>query len=282
MQSSAPPSFSLTDATPDGEGLDQGQLLTVQSRGCAGLGACLERTPGHANTQDMLQAFETHCHPTRLPIHRQIRKAHLCPPPDRRCLAGESPWGPGHSRTSSGCLPWVRSAQHSIRPKAGPAHLEPCSSHLFQPPPRSRTWGQKGLGRPRVDICSNSPSQASLSLAQQSLGLHCLGPRGRWALLPPLSLGKDQEGPGHVGARSRALSLSRSLSLSLALSVSRSQGLSGCRGQPPPGLARATLLSTSTRACQPASFWIEPCPQVWRKMGVCEDGTSMSVCLFPL
>lgn len=227
MQSSAPPSFSLADATPDGEGLDQGQLLTVQSRGCAGLGACLERTPGHANTQDMLQAFETHCHPTRLPIHRQIRKAHLCPPPDRRCLAGESPWGPGHSRTSSGCLPWVRSAQHSIRPKAGPAHLEPCSSHLFQPPPRSRTWGQKGLGRPRVDICSNSPSQASLSLAQQSLGLHCLGPRGRWALLPPLSLGKDQEGPGHVGARSRARSLSLSLTLSrsLCLSLSRPFGV---------------------------------------------------------
>ncbi len=182
--------------------------------------------PGHANTQDMLQAFETHCHPTRLPIHRQIRKAHLCPPPDRRCLAGESPWGPGHSRTSSGCLPWVRSAQHSIRPKAGPAHLEPCSSHLFQPPPRSRTWGQKGLGRPRVDICSNSPSQASLSLAQQSLGLHCLGPRGWWALLPL----RSQERPrralprGNSLSRSLALVRSRSRSLSLALALKAFRG----------------------------------------------------------
>lgn len=94
----------------------------------------------------------------------------------------------------------------------------------------------------------------------------------------PSALRKDQEGPCHVATRSRALSLS----LSLALALSRSQGLSGCRGQPPPGLALETLLSTSARACQPASFWIEPCPQVWRKMGACEDGTSMSVCLFPL
>lgn len=214
-----------------------GQLLTVQSRGCAGLGACLERTPGHANTQDMLQAFETHCHPTRLPIHRQIRKAHLCPPPDRRCLAGESPWGPGHSRTSSGCLPWVRSAQHSIRPKAGPAHLEPCSSHLFQPPPRSRTWGQKGLGRPRVDICSNSPSQAFLSLAQQSLGLHCLGPRGRWALLPL----RSQERPR------RALPRGNSLSRSLALALARSRSLSLSR---PFGVQRPT--STGPRPGNPS------------------------------
>ena len=96
----------------------------------------------------------------------------------------------------------------------------------------------------------------------------------------PSALRKDQEGPCHVATRSRARSLS--LSLSLALARSRSQGLSGCRGQPPPGLALETLLSTSARACQPASFWIEPCPQVWRKMGACEDGTSMSVCLFPL
>lgn len=108
---------------------------------------------------------------------------------------------------------------------------------------------------------------AALSGAQRTVG----------SPSPP-ALRKDQEGPCHVATRSRALSLS----LSLALALSRSQGLSGCRGQPPPGLALETLLSTSARACQPASFWIEPCPQVWRKMGVCEDGTSMSVCLFPL
>ena len=97
---------------------------------------------------------------------------------------------------------------------------------------------------------------AALSGAQRTVG----------SPSPPLS-GKTKKGPA---------------TWQLALALSGSQGLSGCRGQPPPGLALATLLSTSARACQPASFWIEPCPQVWRKMGACEDGTSMSVCLFPL
>ena len=122
----------------------------------------------------------------------------LRPPPDRRCLRGESPWCPGNTRTSSGCLLWGRPAQASIRPAPAPAPvpvpvaapdvepapLEPCHSHLLEP--RSCTWGRKGLWHPRVDIGSNSPAQAFLlSLAQQSPGLLGLGPRRGWGLHPP-------------------------------------------------------------------------------------------------
>lgn len=78
------------------------------------------------------------------------------------------------------------SAQHSISPSAEPAHLQGCRSHLLEP--RSCSWSRKGFWRPRVDIGWNSHSQAFLlSLAQQCLGLHCLGPSCGLGLLPQLS-----------------------------------------------------------------------------------------------
>ena len=156
------------------------------------------RNPKHAKAQDLFQAFQTHCHPTRRRTHLQIRKAHLRPPPHRRGLGGDSPWCPGNPCTSSECLLWGRPAQASIRPAPAPvpvpvpvaapdvepAPLEPCHSHLLEP--RSCTWGRKGLWHPRVDIGSNSPAQAFLlSLAQQSQGLRGLGPRRGWGLHPP-------------------------------------------------------------------------------------------------
>ena len=144
------------------------------------------RNPKHAKAQDLLQAFQTHCHPPRRRTHLQIRKGHLRPPADRRCLAGESPCCPGNTRTSSGGLLWVRPAQASIRPDVEPAPLEPCPSHHLEP--LSCPWDRKGLWRPRVDIGSNSPSQPLLlSRAQQSPGLLGLGlgPRRGWGLHPP-------------------------------------------------------------------------------------------------
>lgn len=77
------------------------------------------RNPKHAKAQNLFQAFQTHCHPTRRRTHLQIRKAHLRPPPDRRGLGGDSPWCPGNTCTSSECLLWVRPAQASIRPRRG-------------------------------------------------------------------------------------------------------------------------------------------------------------------
>lgn len=224
-----------------GRGLTRASSRSTPKTACVSAPAS-RGTQGTPIARTRFKPSKTHCHPTRLPIHLQIRKGHLCPPPDRRCLGGESPCGPGNTRTSSGCLLWVHAPQHSISPKAEPAHLEPCSSHLFQP--LRYTWAQKGLWRPRVDICPNSHSQAFLSLAQQSLGLHCLGPTGGWGLPPPLS-GKTKKGPS-TGA--------------LALSLSLSQSLSEHRGQPTPCLSLSTLLSKSIRSCQPASVQIEPCP----------------------
>ena len=64
----------------------------------------------------------------------------------------------------------------NIHPKPERAILEPCCL-LSTRRDGSGTWDQRGRWRPRVDIGLNSRSQIlPLSLAQQSAGLHCLGP----------------------------------------------------------------------------------------------------------
>ena len=96
-------------------------------------------------------------------------------------------------------ISWVLdkgSAQDTKSPNSEPAHFEPWSPSLLEPP--SCAWGQKVLWRPRVDICSHSHSQVFLlSLAQQFPRLHCLWPiRGS----PSPGFGKYQERPFHVGS----------------------------------------------------------------------------------
>ena len=87
----------------------------------------------------------------------------------------------------------VACTQDSLIPKAEPARFQPGSSKLLEPP--SYPWGQKGRWHPRVDKGSNSHSQAFLlSLAQQCLGLHCLGPSCGLGLLPRLSR-NSKKGP---------------------------------------------------------------------------------------
>ena len=149
------------------------------------------RNPKHAKAQNLFQAFQTHCHPTRRRTHLQIRKAHL-----RLRLTGgvseETVPGaqetPAHPRSACcGCVPLKPPSAPApdLEPAPlEPAPLEPCHSHLFEP--QSCTWGREGPWRPRVDIGSNSPSQAGLlSRAQQSPGLLGLGPRRGWGLHPP-------------------------------------------------------------------------------------------------
>ena len=65
------------------------------------------RSPVHAETQGMLQAFLTHWSQTRLPIHHQMLKGQLYLLPDMSLHGAESPWCPGNNQSASGCLLWV-------------------------------------------------------------------------------------------------------------------------------------------------------------------------------
>ena len=169
----------------------------------------------HTTTREMLQAFETNCPPTRLPIHLHILKRHLSPLPDMRCLGGESPWGPGNTPKSCGCLLRVGSAQQSISLNAEPARLEPCSPRPLEA--RSCTWGR---WRPRVDIYWNSHSRVFLLWLSTARGCIVWGPHAGWVSLPAFR--KNQEVPFHVG--------------SLSLKGSERQG------QPKPCLAVLTIV----------------------------------------
>ena len=176
----------------------------------------------------------------------------------------------------------VGALRSTLHPPQGGAC--PFGALQLSPVPASSSEPHLGPEGARAPSCGHLLEQplAGFPLSGSAVPGAALSGAQRTVGSPSPTLSRERPRRALPRGLSLLLSLSVSLSLSLALSVSRSQGLSGCRGQPPPGLALETLLSTSTRACQPASFWIEPCPQVWRKMGVCEDGTSMSVCLFPL
>ena len=143
------------------------------------------RNPKHAKAQDLLQAFQTHCHPPRRRTHLQIRKGHLRPPADRRCLAGESPCCPGNTRTSSGGLLWVRPAQASIRPRRGACAF----GALPLPPLRASELplGPEGALAPSCGHRLEQPLSGLPSLLGSAVpgGLLGLGPRGGWGLHPP-------------------------------------------------------------------------------------------------
>lgn len=152
----------------------------------------------HTTTREMLQAFETNCPPTRLPIHLHILKRHLSPLPDMRCLGGESPWGPGNTPKSCGCLLRVGSAQQSISLNAEPARLEPCSPRPLE--------AELHLGTlaPSCGHLLEQPLSGFPPLAQHCSGLHCLGSTCGLGLLA-----RFQEKPR--SALPRGLSLSQRL-----------------------------------------------------------------------
>ena len=114
------------------------------------------RNPKHAKAQDLFQAFQTHCHPTRRPTHLQIRKAHLRPAPDRRGLGGDSPWCPGNPCTSSECLLWGRPAQASIRPRPRPGA---CAFGALPLPPLRASELHLGPGGALAPSCGHRLEQ---------------------------------------------------------------------------------------------------------------------------
>ena len=158
------------------------------------------RNPKHAKAQDLLQAFQTHCHPPRRRTHLQIRKGHLRPPADRRCLAGESPCCPGNTRTSSGGLLWVRPAQASIRPRPRPGA---CAFGALPLPPLRASELHLGPGGALAPSCGHRLEQplsgwpslsgsavpgAAWAGAQTRLGAPSPAKKGpsTWALAPSL------------------------------------------------------------------------------------------------
>ena len=147
------------------------------------------RNPKHAKAQDLFQAFQTHCHPTRRRTHLQIRKAHLRPPPDRRGLGGDSPWCPGNPCTASECLLWVRPAQASISPRPRPRPGACAFGALPLPPLRASELHLRPEGA-LAPSCGQRLEQPlsglpSLSGSARPGGLLGLGPRGGWGLQPP-------------------------------------------------------------------------------------------------
>ena len=95
IYSSSPPSFSTyLKARKSGAWIWPDQDTTLMLCGSRLLPL---RNTRHAKTQWMLQAFSAHCHPTRLPIHLQMLKGHLCPLPHMSLLGAESPCLPGNN-----------------------------------------------------------------------------------------------------------------------------------------------------------------------------------------
>ena len=146
------------------------------------------RNPKHAKAQDLFQACflkPTATQPGGQPTSKSGRHTsalRLTGGVSEETVPGAQET-PAHPRSACcGCVPLKPPSAPA--PDLEPAPLEPCHSHLFEP--RSCTWGREGPWRPRVDIGSNSPSQAGLlSRAQQSPGLLGLGPRRGWGLHPP-------------------------------------------------------------------------------------------------
>ena len=158
------------------------------------------RNPKHAKAQDLFQAFQTHCHPTRRRTHLQIRKAHLRPAPDRRGLGGDSPWCPGNPCTSSDCLLWGRPAQASIRPRPRPGA---CAFGALPLPPLRASELHLGPGGALAPSCGHRLEQplsgwpslsgsavpgAAWAGAQTRVGAPSPAKKGpsTWALAPSL------------------------------------------------------------------------------------------------
>ena len=217
--------------------------------------------PKHAKAQDLLQAFQTHCHPPRRRTHLQIRKGHLRPPADRRCLAGESPCCPGNTRTSSGGLLWVRPAQASIRPRRGACAF----GALPLPPLRASELplGPEGALAPSCGHRLEQPLSASPSLSGSAV---------------PGAAGAGAGAQTRVGAPSPA----KKGPSTWALAPSLKGLLRADANQPRPCLAVESLRSKSIRLCQPAAVWIEPCPYGDRKRGVEGWNESFSPFRIPL